>query len=91
MTNEQLLYWIEGFLSDKHSNEAYAIKSKISSYRKGSDTIATSITETDSLTKGLVPDHMWIAGSKQAAFPQAVPMPPNTPVWLNCASEPDPF
>lgn len=33
MTNEQLIYWIEGFLSDKFSIEACAIRSKINEMR----------------------------------------------------------
>lgn len=33
MTNEQLLYWIEGYLSDKFSIEACAIKNKINDVR----------------------------------------------------------
>lgn len=33
MTNEQLIYWIEGYLSDKFSIEACAIKNKINDMR----------------------------------------------------------
>ena len=33
MTNEQLIYWIEGYLSDKFSIEACAIKNKINDVR----------------------------------------------------------
>ena len=35
MTNEQLLYWIEGYLYDKHTIEAWAIKNKIQECRSG--------------------------------------------------------
>ena len=33
MTNEQLIYWIEGYLFDKWSIEACAIKNKLSEMR----------------------------------------------------------
>ena len=36
MTNEQLIYWIEGYLSDKWSIEACAIRSKIKEVREAS-------------------------------------------------------
>lgn len=45
MNNEQLMYWIEGYLSDKFSIEACAIKSKINEMRsKG--TAAKDLTDT---------------------------------------------
>ena len=36
MTNEQLIYWIEGYLSDKWSIEACAIRNKIKEVREAS-------------------------------------------------------
>lgn len=42
MTNEQLLYWIEGYLTDKHSTEAYTIKNKIAAQRSDTPTIPES-------------------------------------------------
>ena len=76
MTNEQLLYWIEGYLTDKHSTEAYTIKNKIAAQRSQAPTSHSTISTP---------------GAGRAFVPEAVPMPPAAPVWRNCASEPDPF
>ena len=44
MTNEQLIYWIEGYLSDKFSIEACAIRSKINDVR-GKPTVSPETTD----------------------------------------------
>lgn len=44
MTNEQLIYWIEGYLSDKFSIEACAIRSKINDVR-GKPAVSPETTE----------------------------------------------
>lgn len=82
MNNEQLLYWIEGYLSDKHSTEAYAIKNKIAAQRS---TVPISSTGTAS------PSIIRIPGAGRNLVPDSAPMPTAAPVWMNCASEPDPF
>lgn len=62
MTNEQLIYWIEGYLSDKFSIEACAIRSKINDVR-GKSTVGKDI---DSFLLKPMPD---VATNPQKASP----------------------
>lgn len=55
MTNEQLLYWIEGYLTDKHSTEAYTIKNKIAAQRSATTTMPASPRTTVPVAPSSVP------------------------------------
>lgn len=88
MTNEQLLYWIEGYLADKHSAEAYTIKNKIAAQRTGTPVSPVSPSLIRASTSQ---DSTRAVGAGSGRIPAASPMPQPAPVWLNSTDGDVPF
>lgn len=88
MTNEQLLYWIEGYLADKHTAEAYTIKNKIAAQRTGTPVSPVSPSLIKASTSS---DSTRAVGDGRGYIPPALPQPQPMPVWLNTVVGDVPF